>query len=282
MIPHLRRARSISPRTCCARKASPTSATCRATQVRHRRRDRPRRDRFRPLGRHWSASQLDAGEPVTALAGVHAGCYELFAHEPIRTISDLKGKRVGIQGLGSGGHLYLAIMAAHVGLDPHKDIDWVDQPHRQLHGAVCRGKGRRLPRLPARAAGAARPQGRPRDPQHGRRTSRGRSTSAAWWPATGSSSASIRSPPSASCAPSSRLPTCAPPSRSGGTTAGRWRVYRALRLRAPDADRAAVRQLARVRPGGHVALLRASAARGRHDQVEPEGRSSPRAPTGAS
>ena len=69
--------------------------------------------------------QLDAGAMVTALAGVHSGCYELFAHEPIRTIGDLKGKRVGIQRLTSGGHLYLAIMAAHVGLDPHKDIDWI-------------------------------------------------------------------------------------------------------------------------------------------------------------
>src|SRR3954452_22161479 len=28
---------------------------------------------------------LDAGKPITALAGVHPGCYELFAHEPIRT-----------------------------------------------------------------------------------------------------------------------------------------------------------------------------------------------------
>jgi NitT/TauT family transport system substrate-binding protein len=69
--------------------------------------------------------QLDAGATVTALAGVHSGCYELFAHEPIRTIGDLKGRRVGIQRLTSGGHLYLAVMAAHVGLDPHKDIDWI-------------------------------------------------------------------------------------------------------------------------------------------------------------
>jgi NitT/TauT family transport system substrate-binding protein len=30
-------------------------------------------------------SQLDAGAPMTAVAGVHSGCYELFAHEPIRT-----------------------------------------------------------------------------------------------------------------------------------------------------------------------------------------------------
>jgi NitT/TauT family transport system substrate-binding protein len=73
-------------------------------------------------------SSLDAGTPITALAGVHIGCFELFAHEPIRTISDLKGRRVGVQYLGSSGHLLLAVMAAHVGLDPHGDIEWITRP----------------------------------------------------------------------------------------------------------------------------------------------------------
>jgi NitT/TauT family transport system substrate-binding protein len=72
-------------------------------------------------------TQLDAGEPLTVLAGVHPGCYELFANEPIRTISDLKGRKVGIQDLGSPGHLYVTIMAAHVGLDPRTDINWVER-----------------------------------------------------------------------------------------------------------------------------------------------------------
>jgi NitT/TauT family transport system substrate-binding protein len=73
----------------------------------------------------WIASHLDAGEPVTVLAGVHSGCHEVFAHEPIRTISDLKDKRVGVRRLGAGDHLNLALMAAQVGLDPQKDIHWV-------------------------------------------------------------------------------------------------------------------------------------------------------------
>jgi NitT/TauT family transport system substrate-binding protein len=84
--------------------------------------------------------QLDAGATVTALAGVHSGCYELFAHEPLRTIGDLKGKRVGIQRLTSGGHLYLAIVAAHVGLDPHKDIDWIVPPDGNALELFAEGK----------------------------------------------------------------------------------------------------------------------------------------------
>jgi NitT/TauT family transport system substrate-binding protein len=76
----------------------------------------------------WIVSNVDAGAPVTALAGVHSGCYELFAHASIRTLGDLKGKRVAIRALGSGSHLYLSTLAAHIGLDPHKDINWTVPP----------------------------------------------------------------------------------------------------------------------------------------------------------
>jgi NitT/TauT family transport system substrate-binding protein len=72
--------------------------------------------------------QLDAGFQITTLGGLHVGCYELFAREPIRSISDLKGRRVGVQTLSSSGHLYLSIMATYVGLDPKQDIEWVVPP----------------------------------------------------------------------------------------------------------------------------------------------------------
>jgi NitT/TauT family transport system substrate-binding protein len=69
---------------------------------------------------------LDAGVPITVLTGVHPGCFQLFAHEGIRTFTDLNGKRIGFnEGPGSAEHLYVSIMAAHVGLDPEKDIGWV-------------------------------------------------------------------------------------------------------------------------------------------------------------
>src|SRR6266436_3034076 len=65
-----------------------------------------------------------SGEPITFLAGVHVGCFELFGNESIRSIADLKGKSVGVPGLGSNQHVFLTAMAAHVGLDPN-DIHWV-------------------------------------------------------------------------------------------------------------------------------------------------------------
>lgn len=49
-------------------------------------------------------SHMDDGLPITGLSGVHSGCYELFAHEPIRTLSELRGKRVAIQNLNSDGY----------------------------------------------------------------------------------------------------------------------------------------------------------------------------------
>jgi NitT/TauT family transport system substrate-binding protein len=84
--------------------------------------------------------QLDAGLPLTALAGLHAGCYELFAREPIKSVSDLKGRRVGIQTLASSGHLYLSIMATYVGLDPQRDIEWIVPPDGKAMEAFAAGE----------------------------------------------------------------------------------------------------------------------------------------------
>jgi NitT/TauT family transport system substrate-binding protein len=73
--------------------------------------------------------QMDAGAPITVLAGVHPGCFELFAHEPVRTVSDLKGRRVARKDVvGWAPQLLLSVMAAYVGLDPARDIEWVVTP----------------------------------------------------------------------------------------------------------------------------------------------------------
>ena len=65
------------------------------------------------------------GTNYTLLAGMHAGCFELFAQEGIRGIADLKGKSVGLE---LAPPELLMLMAAHVGLDPERDIRWVTDP----------------------------------------------------------------------------------------------------------------------------------------------------------
>ena len=68
---------------------------------------------------------IDAGEPITIVAGEHVGRFELFAREGIRGIPDLKGKTVGVQALDSSQYLFVSGMASYVGLEPAKDIRWV-------------------------------------------------------------------------------------------------------------------------------------------------------------
>jgi NitT/TauT family transport system substrate-binding protein len=68
---------------------------------------------------------MDAGEPLTVIAGAHVGCFELVANDTVHRIADLKGKSVGVQAIGASQHVFLASMATYVGLDPNKDINWV-------------------------------------------------------------------------------------------------------------------------------------------------------------
>jgi NitT/TauT family transport system substrate-binding protein len=71
------------------------------------------------------AMNVESGVPVTALAGLHIGCYIVFAHEGINSLLDLKGRRVGVGPTpGSDPHLYVSAMAAYVGLN-RDDIEWV-------------------------------------------------------------------------------------------------------------------------------------------------------------
>jgi NitT/TauT family transport system substrate-binding protein len=81
-----------------------------------------------------------SGEPITFLAGVHVGCFELFGNDSIRSIADLKGKSVGVPALGSNQHIFLTAMVAHVGLDPVSDIHWVTNPSIKPVDAFAQGK----------------------------------------------------------------------------------------------------------------------------------------------
>jgi NitT/TauT family transport system substrate-binding protein len=68
---------------------------------------------------------LDRGFPITALGPEHVGCFEVFGRQGIQSILDLKGKSVGVEAIGSPTHLFLSVIAANIGIDPSKDINWV-------------------------------------------------------------------------------------------------------------------------------------------------------------
>jgi NitT/TauT family transport system substrate-binding protein len=83
-------------------------------------------------------SSLDKGLPIKVLGGLHVGCLELFAHESIRGVPELKSKSVGIDAVNSTPYRLLSIMAAYVGLDPARDITWV--PSSNVVQAFADGK----------------------------------------------------------------------------------------------------------------------------------------------
>jgi NitT/TauT family transport system substrate-binding protein len=83
------------------------------------------------------ASRIDLGESVSVLCGVHIGCFELFAREGIRSAADLKGKSVGFKFAGT---TLLALMAAHVGLNPNEDLRWITDPALRPMELFAEGK----------------------------------------------------------------------------------------------------------------------------------------------
>ena len=95
------------------------------------------------MGQNFAAPlvmALDMGFPIVLIGGVHVGCFELFASEGIRTIADLKGKTIAMPGAGSIPHVFLSSIATFVGLDPRRDIKWVERPYFESKQLFVDGK----------------------------------------------------------------------------------------------------------------------------------------------
>jgi NitT/TauT family transport system substrate-binding protein len=92
--------------------------------------------------------QVDAGVPIVLLAGIHAGCFELFGTGPVRAIRDLKDRSVAVPALGSAHQLFVASMATYVGVDPRKDIKWVTHPIGESAAVLVTGKADALVGFP--------------------------------------------------------------------------------------------------------------------------------------
>ena len=65
---------------------------------------------------------MDTDQRLTVLAGLHAGCWELFGSDRVDSLRDLKGKT--IHGWG-GDFTIISSMLAYVGIDARKDIKWI-------------------------------------------------------------------------------------------------------------------------------------------------------------
>jgi NitT/TauT family transport system substrate-binding protein len=82
---------------------------------------------------------LDAGLPVVAIAGIHAGCFELFGTSRVRSVLDLKNGTVAV-GTYWGAQALMTSMALYVGLDPRRDTRFVSPPSQEAMQLLADGK----------------------------------------------------------------------------------------------------------------------------------------------
>ena len=211
---------------------------------------------------------LDRGRKVTMLAGVHVGCFELFAKDDIRSIADLKGRSVGISALESSPHVFVSAMAALVGLDPAKDINWVTSAEPKPIELFLDGKVDAF-------------LGFPPEPQRLRaqgvshvivNSAQDRPWSQYFCCMLAGNPEFVRTKPIAAKrvvrAMLRATDLCLSAADQGRTASRGPRLYAELRVCGPDALGRALRQVARLRSRGHDPLLRAAPARSRNDQVE--------------
>jgi len=73
-----------------------------------------------------AAVGIDAGDPVTLVAGAHVGCWELFGTERVQSIRDLRGKTVAVAevALTAFDYLFMASVLTFVGIDPTRDVNF--------------------------------------------------------------------------------------------------------------------------------------------------------------
>ena len=84
---------------------------------------------------------IEQGMDVKFTGGIHRGCLRVQAGTKgnIHSVPDLKGKRVGVPGMGTPPFMFATrVMAAH-GVDPAKDVQWRVYPAGELGLALDRG-----------------------------------------------------------------------------------------------------------------------------------------------
>src|SRR5690242_2774692 len=85
---------------------------------------------------------IEQGLDVRFLAGIHRGCLRVQAgvNTNIRTIEDLKGKRIGVPGMGTPPFVFANRVFGTHGIDAGKDITWKVYPAGELGLAIDKGE----------------------------------------------------------------------------------------------------------------------------------------------
>ena len=85
---------------------------------------------------------IEQGLDVRFLAGIHRGCLRVQAgvNTNIHTIEDLKGKRIGVPGMGTSPFVFANRVFGTHGIDASKDITWKVFPAGELGLAITKGE----------------------------------------------------------------------------------------------------------------------------------------------
>jgi len=85
---------------------------------------------------------IEQGLDVKFTGGIHRGCLRVQApaKSPLNSIKDLKGKRIGIPGMGTPPFIFANRVLGANGIDPGKDITWLVFPAGELGLALDKGE----------------------------------------------------------------------------------------------------------------------------------------------
>src|ERR1043165_796173 len=84
---------------------------------------------------------LEQGMDVKFTGGIHRGCLRVQAGTKgnIRTVKDLKGKRIGVPGMGTPPFIFANRVLGANGIDPSTDVTWINYPAGELGLALDKG-----------------------------------------------------------------------------------------------------------------------------------------------
>ena len=249
----------MSPRSCCAPRALPISAMSSASSGAGPMTRSPRATRISCAFR----AAYDPGDRCRRAdhGACRRACRLLRTVRPtrgIRSITDLKGKSVGVPA-GVERSLFSPRWPPMSGSTRSRTSTGSPADRRQAGGAVRGGQDRRVSRLPARAAGTARPANRPCDRQQLGRPA----VVAVFLLHAAGNREYVRKHPVATKRVLRAILKAADLCATEPARVARRLVdggfHRSLRLCAADAERDPLRQMAGIRRRGYDPVLRAAA-----------------------